>query len=123
MNAGRAEQIGAPLEVYARPATTFVAGFIGSPPMNLVPRDGKLLGVRPEHLEPCAESEAMLNLEVDLIEPLGADTLVYGRLAGGARIAARLHGSMVARVGKLPLRYDPARAHYFDPASGARIDA
>src|SRR5947207_13918230 len=50
MNAGRAEQIGTPLEVYARPATTFVAGFIGSPPMNLVPREGKLLGVRPEDL-------------------------------------------------------------------------
>jgi len=59
MNAGRAEQIGAPLEVYARPATTFVAGFIGSPPMNLIPqqRDGRrrLFGVRPEHLEPCSE--------------------------------------------------------------------
>jgi sn-glycerol 3-phosphate transport system ATP-binding protein len=57
MNAGRAEQIGAPLEVYEKPATTFVAGFIGSPPMNLIPtqRNGRdiLLGVRPEHLEPC----------------------------------------------------------------------
>src|SRR5436189_2245372 len=51
MNAGRAEQIGTPLEVYARPATTFVAGFIGSPPMHLIPKDGKLLGVRPEDLE------------------------------------------------------------------------
>ena len=126
MNAGRAEQIGEPLAVYAKPATTFVAGFIGSPPMNLVPqeRSGRavIFGIRPEHLEPCAESEAMLVLEVDLIEPLGADTLVYGHLAGGARIAARLHGAMVAKVGKLPLRYDPARAHYFDPASGARID-
>src|SRR5213083_2519345 len=57
MNAGRVEQIGAPLEVYAKPATTFVAGFIGSPPMNLMPArlNGRevLLGVRPEHLEPC----------------------------------------------------------------------
>src|SRR3982750_183322 len=72
MNAGRVEQVGAPLEVYARPATTFVAGFIGSPPMNLIPqeRDGKpvLLGIRPEDLEPCAASEAMLIPEVDLIE-------------------------------------------------------
>src|SRR6266567_2599082 len=89
MNAGRAEQIGAPLEVYARPATTFVASFIGSPPMNLIPekRNGKpvLLGIRPEHLEPCAERDAMLIPEVDLIEPLGADTLVYGHLADGAR--------------------------------------
>jgi sn-glycerol 3-phosphate transport system ATP-binding protein len=127
MNAGRAEQVGAPLEVYARPATTFVASFIGSPPMNLIPmqRQGKevVFGIRPEHLEPCSETEAMLSPVVDLIEPLGADTLVYGHLEshGGARLAARLHSSMEARVGKLSLRYDPARVHYFDAASGARI--
>jgi sn-glycerol 3-phosphate transport system ATP-binding protein len=123
MNAGRVEQIGAPLEVYARPATTFVAGFIGSPPMNLIPRDGRLLGVRPEHLEPCAESEAMLTVEVDLIEPLGSDTLVYGHIgdAGGTRVAARLHASLAAKTGRLPLRYDPVNVHWFDPASGRRI--
>ena len=124
MNAGRAEQIGAPLEVYAKPATVFVAGFIGSPPMNLIPRDGKLLGIRPEHLEPCAESEAKLVAEIDLIEPLGADTLVYGHLGGnGARIAARLHASVDARAGKLPLRYHPAQVHWFDPESGRRLES
>src|SRR5258706_6972758 len=100
MNAGRAEQIGAPLEVYAKPATTFVAGFIGSPPMNLIPqeRDGRpvLFGIRPEHLEPCAAGEAMLTPEVDLVEPLGADTLVYGHLEEGVRIAARMHASAPA---------------------------
>ena len=127
MNAGRAEQIGAPLEVYARPATTFVASFIGSPPMNLIPqeRDGRkvLFGIRPEHLEPCAEAEALLVPEIDLIEPLGADTLVYGHLDGkGVRIAARLHASLPARTGRLPLRYRPADAHYFDAESGARIE-
>jgi sn-glycerol 3-phosphate transport system ATP-binding protein len=125
MNAGRAEQIGAPLEVYARPATTFVASFIGSPPMNLVPqeRDGRrvLFGIRPEHLEPCAESEAMLVADIDLIEPLGADTLVYGHVAGGARVAARLHSSLNAAAGKLSLRYRPDHAHYFDAETGARI--
>ena len=125
MNAGRTEQIGAPLEVYARPATTFVASFIGSPPMNLIPqqRDGRpvLFGIRPEHLQPCAESEAKLTLEVDLIEPLGADTLVYGHLAGGARVAARLDAGATARPGKLPLRYDPAQVHYFDAGTGARL--
>jgi sn-glycerol 3-phosphate transport system ATP-binding protein len=127
MNAGRAEQIGAPLEVYARPATTFVAAFIGSPPMNLIPglKDGRdvILGIRPEHLEPCPESEAQLAVEVDLIEPLGADTLVYGHLAshGGARVAVRLHAAFGARAGKLALRYDPAQLHYFDAKSGARI--
>ncbi len=125
MNAGRAEQIGAPLEVYARPATTFVASFIGSPPMNLLPRerDGRkvLFGIRPEHLEPCAESEAMLVADIDLIEPLGADTLVYGHVEGGARVAARLHSSLNAAAGKLSLRYRPDHAHYFDAQTGARI--
>jgi sn-glycerol 3-phosphate transport system ATP-binding protein len=130
MNAGRTEQIGKPLEVYAKPATTFVASFIGSPPMNLVPqeRGGKpvIFGIRPEHLEPCSEADARITMAVDLIEPLGADTLVYGHIdagngAPGTRIAARLHSSMDAQTGTLPLRYNPELAHYFDPATGARI--
>jgi len=127
MNAGRAEQIGKPLEVYAKPATTFVASFIGSPPMNLIPeqRNGKpvIFGIRPEHLDPCSEKDAMLVIDVDLIEPLGADTLVYGHLGGsdGTRVAARLHSSVEARAGKLPLRYRPEHVHYFDAQSGARI--
>ncbi|HEY1287800.1 MAG TPA: sn-glycerol-3-phosphate ABC transporter ATP-binding protein UgpC [Burkholderiales bacterium] len=128
MNAGRAEQIGAPLEVYARPATTFVAGFIGSPPMNLIPegRGGRerLFGVRPEHLEPCAESQAQLVLEVELVEPLGADTLVYGHVGNkpnGARIAARVQSSTAVAGGRLPLRYDAANVHYFDAETGMRL--
>ena len=124
MNAGRAEQIGAPLEIYAKPATTFVASFIGSPPMNLIPKDGKLLGVRPEHLEPCAAADAMLTIDVDLIEPLGADILVYGHIGDveSARIAARLPADAQAQAGKLSVRYAPQNAHWFDPASGKRID-
>jgi sn-glycerol 3-phosphate transport system ATP-binding protein len=125
MNGGRAEQIGAPLEVYARPATTFVASFIGSPPMNLIPheRHGRklLFGIRPEHLEPCAPSEAQLVADIDLIEPLGADTLVYGHLEGGTRIAARLDSAVAAQAGRLPLRYRPDQAHYFDAQTGVRI--
>ena len=128
MNAGRAEQIGAPLEVYARPATTFVAGFIGSPPMNLIPEEGdgrrRLFGVRPEHLEPCSESQAQLVLEVDLVEPLGADTLVYGHVRNqpnGARIAARVHSSLTVSAGRLPLHYDAANVHYFDAETGMRL--
>jgi sn-glycerol 3-phosphate transport system ATP-binding protein len=130
MNAGRAEQIGAPLEVYARPATTFVAGFIGSPPMNLIPEEGdgrrRLFGVRPEHLEPCSESQAQLVLEVDLVEPLGADTLVYGHVRNqpnGARIAARVHSSLTVSAGRLPLHYDAANVHYFDAETGMRLSA
>ena len=125
MNAGRAEQIGAPLEVYAKPATTFVASFIGSPPMNLIPKDGKLLGVRPEHMEPCAASEAMLTIDVDLIEPLGADIIVYGHVGDGesARVAARLPADASAQAGKLPLRYKQKNMHWFDAASGKRIES
>ena len=126
MNAGRAEQIGAPLEVYARPATTFVAGFIGSPPMNLMPvrLNGRevLLGVRPEHLEPCGESEAAFVAAVDLVEPLGADTLAHGTVEG-TRIVVRLTGAQRVSEGRLPLRFDPARRHYFEAGSGARIEA
>jgi sn-glycerol 3-phosphate transport system ATP-binding protein len=125
MNAGRAEQIGAPIEVYAKPATTFVAGFIGSPPMNLIAeaRGGRnvLFGIRPEHLEPCSEAEAKLVADIDLIEPLGADTLVHGHLPQGTRIAVRLNAAFDARAGKLPLRYEPAHAHYFDAETGVRL--
>jgi len=153
MNGGHAEQIGAPLEVYSRPATAFVAAFIGSPPMNLVAgrmtADGGaiegeggvairlpvarpalagrevLLGVRPEHLEGCAESEAMLQPDVDFMELLGSDSLVYGHLGTnkqGARVAARLHTSVVAKAGHLPLRFADEHLHLFDPASGKRIE-
>src|SRR6266513_960244 len=126
MNAGRAEQIGAPLEVYAKPATTFVAGFIGSPPMNLMPArlNGRevLLGVRPEHLEPCGESDAAFVAAVDLVEPLGADTLAHGAVEG-TRIVVRLSGAQRVSEGRLPLRFDPARRHYFDAGNGARIEA
>jgi sn-glycerol 3-phosphate transport system ATP-binding protein len=125
MNAGRAEQIGAPIDVYAKPASTFVAGFIGSPPMNLMPTKvgGRevLLGVRPEHLEPSSASDAVLTAEVDLIEPLGADTLAHGHV-DGTRIVARLPASTRVAEGRLPLRFDPANRHYFDVASGARIE-
>ncbi|HEY6967003.1 MAG TPA: ATP-binding cassette domain-containing protein, partial [Burkholderiales bacterium] len=129
MNGGRAEQIGAPLEVYAKPATVFVAGFIGSPPMNLLARGSRILGVRPEHLEPCAASEAKLTIEVDLIEPLGGDTLVYGHEssaaggeAGTARVAVRLPAHATATNGRLPLRYGPAHEHWFDANSGKRLE-
>jgi sn-glycerol 3-phosphate transport system ATP-binding protein len=124
MNGGRVEQIGAPLGIYARPASTFVAGFIGSPPMNLIPRDGRTLGIRPEHLEVCSDAEAMMRLEVDLIEPLGADTVVYGHTERDAavRVAARLPGTASIPQGRLPLRYAPAHVHWFDAASGQRIE-
>ncbi len=125
MNGGRAEQIGAPLDVYAKPASTFVASFIGSPPMNLIPaeRGGRavLQGVRPEHLEPCSPADAKLTAAIDVIEPLGADTLAHGTV-NGVRIIVRLPAATPVREGDLPLRFDPANEHFFDTATGKRID-
>ena len=66
-----------------------------------------------------------MTVDVDLLEPLGSDTLVYGRLAEGtsvARVAVRLHQSFAAHTGKLALRYDRAHEHHFDAASGLRIE-
>jgi len=154
MSIGKTEQIGAPLEVYSRPATTFVAGFIGSPPMNLIPgrvaeggkalaSDGDvhlrlpeprpalvgrnvLLGVRPEHFDTCEPGTALLSPDIDFIELLGSDSLVYGHLGAdksGARIAARLHTSVVAKEGHLPLRFAAEHMHLFDPESGKRLAA
>jgi sn-glycerol 3-phosphate transport system ATP-binding protein len=154
MSIGKTEQIGAPLEVYTRPATTFVAGFIGSPPMNLIagrvdpggaslaaqgdtriklpqayPQLGErsvLLGVRPEHMEICAESEALLVPQVDFIELLGSDSLVYGHIGqdkASPRVAARLHASVKPQDGHLPLRFAAENLHLFDPDTGKRIEA
>jgi sn-glycerol 3-phosphate transport system ATP-binding protein len=147
MNAGRIEQIGTPDEVYHRPATTFVAGFIGSPPMNLVrghakgagfqtggrvlalaapaPRDGELaLGVRPEHVEIVEQASASAwPLRVQAIEMLGAERLVYGTL-GETLFTVRLDATMPhPKAGDVVgLRAGPAHLHWFDAASSARVD-
>src|SRR5512145_1842743 len=86
MNAGVMEQFGTPEEVYSRPATTFVASFIGSPPMNLLQnapdsKPGTIVGVRPEHLDITPTGWA---LYVDTLEMLGAERLVYGRWQHGS---------------------------------------
>jgi sn-glycerol 3-phosphate transport system ATP-binding protein len=144
MNAGRIEQIGTPEEVYLEPASTFVAGFIGSPPMNLLagtaegarfmvgehtlalpapaPRTGALLlGLRPEHAQ-VVEHDGW-PFEVELIEMLGAERLVYGRL-GGSAFTLRIDGTLVPpRTGQvLQLAAPVARLHWFDPATGQRVD-
>ena len=150
LNAGRVEQLGRPLELYERPASVFVAGFIGSPAMNFLPArisaDGGrveieggeslplngggteagrpvTLGIRPEHLEPAAEGEGVAHLTVDLVEALGADTLVHGHFGEAARnLTLRLSGTRKVTAGeRLPLRVDAAQLHFFDRDSGARI--
>ncbi len=160
MNEGRAEQIGPPLEIYARPATTFVAGFIGSPPMNMIParlgpearsvvlapqlslplaerfppaEAGRAvtLGIRPEHLQlAISESSAAIPLVIDLVEALGADTVVHGIIPESkaadtdapAQLLARLPGDVRVKVGETVRLSAPAHAlHLFDPKTGKRL--
>jgi sn-glycerol 3-phosphate transport system ATP-binding protein len=148
MNAGRADQIGAPLTLYERPETRFVAGFIGSPAMNFLPvvaQEGGValgdgtrlprpadggplqpgraltLGIRPEHLA-VDGAAAALTVTVELAEMLGADTIVHGRAGDGSLLQARLPGTERARPGdRLPLALDPTQLHLFDRETGKRI--
>ncbi len=128
MNAGRMEQFGTPEEVYHRPATTFVATFIGSPPMNLLSdvegvRDGVLLGIRPEHLR-VVDSGGWL-LTVETVEMLGAERLVYGRLGGGQGplTILRMHETEAPPALGQTLHVVPLedRIHGFDEATGMRL--
>jgi sn-glycerol 3-phosphate transport system ATP-binding protein len=147
MNAGRAEQIGAPMDVYRNPATLFVAGFIGSPAMNFLPAtadagdrftletggtvvasNGRAtrgaavtVGIRPEHLRPVDADRATLAGEVQMVEQLGADTLVHVA-HGTSSVVARLGHGEHADVGQtVHLGTDPSHVFLFDPASGARL--
>ena len=107
MEGGRIQQAAPPLEVYDHPANKFVASFIGTPPMNLLPPGvldlGRTVGVRPEHLRvfPAADApEGALLAHVDIVEPLGAETLVHAVLdARKTPIVARVPGSTVVRHG------------------------
>ncbi|HET6599691.1 MAG TPA: sn-glycerol-3-phosphate import ATP-binding protein UgpC, partial [Burkholderiaceae bacterium] len=146
MNAGRMEQIGTPEEVYHQPATTFVAGFIGSPPMNLIrgtaegtqfrvgaqvlalpapaPRSGDLiLGLRPEHIDLELDGSATgWPLEVEALEMLGAERLVYGRL-GGELFTVRMDATAAAPKtgGRISLHFAPEHLHWFDAGTQARL--
>jgi len=124
MNGGHMEQFGTPEEVYARPASTFVASFIGSPPMNLLAHAqgvaaGTLLGVRPEHLDVGTEG---WEVRVETVELLGAERLIHTRL-GDEALVLRLHEDQGApAVGSL-LRVRPRedRLHRFEAMSGKRV--
>ncbi|MGE4534726.1 sn-glycerol-3-phosphate import ATP-binding protein UgpC [Halomonas sp.] len=150
MNAGRVEQVGPPLELYEKPATRFVAAFLGSPGMNFVPavvEGGRLrfaddrsvemprhgdakegtrltLGFRPEHLEACGEAEADLVMEVEIVEPLGADTLLYGRVPGHDELLIAKHPGKHRhdRGARVPLRLDRQHLHLFDVDSQRRLN-
>jgi sn-glycerol 3-phosphate transport system ATP-binding protein len=150
MNEGRVEQVGAPMELYRRPETTYVAAFIGAPTMNLV--EGRLdatgarfergavvvdlpvarpalagrpvtLGVRPEDLHPAGD-DAAFRVPVRLVERLGADQVVFTELDGHGSFVVRLPGTVSVREGDTLAVAATARAlHLFDPATGRRFGA
>ena len=104
MNAGIAEQIGPPLEVYRNPASLFVAGFIGSPPMSFIdpallsdiaPAEAETLGIRPEHCALTRPEAGRLSGTVAFCEALGADTLVHVRMADGSLLIVRSDGDPI----------------------------
>jgi sn-glycerol 3-phosphate transport system ATP-binding protein len=148
MNAGRAEQVGTPDDVYSRPATTFVASFIGSPPMNLfegrleadglafVASDGVkvalpasarplagrelILGLRPEHL---LLDGGSLPMQVETVEMLGAEHLIHGIVAGHHVIVRTGPHERPSPGALLQLGFKPEAVHWFDAGTGARVDA
>ena len=127
MNAGNMEQFGTPEEVYHTPASTFVASFIGSPPMNLLKnapgvQPGTILGIRPEHLD-VTNSDGWA-VTVETVELLGAERLIYGRLNGEqiiVRVEEGTHSPAPESVIHVQPRAD--RLHAFDAATGKRIPA
>lgn len=142
LNGGYVEQFGTPIELYERPATTFVAGFIGSPAMNFlsariegqalrlaggtsVPISRSLsgditLGIRPEHLSPA--DDGPFALKVLMTEQLGANTLVHGQLEGSSEsLVVSLPGLQPMEADRvLKLECDEASLHFFDK-DGHRI--
>jgi sn-glycerol 3-phosphate transport system ATP-binding protein len=147
MNAGIAEQIGRPIDVYDDPATLYVAGFIGSPAMNFVPArrvgdavdlgegvqvplpaelrgnapEAITVGVRPEHLLPAADG--LFRIKVETIEALGADSLVHGAFGAGT-LVVRVDGHETPTAGDaLAFTPMPGKLFFFDTASGKRLRA
>src|SRR3982751_1420469 len=123
MNAGVMDQFGTPEDVYSRPATTFVASFIGSPPMNLLRhapgvRPGTILGIRPEHMTLDASG---WSVQVEHVELLGAERLIYGRIGDEPVIMRMDEGQAPPTAGdtvKIAARQD--KLHWFDAGSGKR---
>ena len=151
LNDGNTEQIGSPLEVYNAPATTFVAGFIGSPAMNFLPAgldpDGNqveipngqnlilgnrfsppagsrdvTVGVRAEHFRVTGEGGPnTMAVGIELVEELGAEAILYGRI-GAHKIVARIATQGTVRAGDhLHLKVRPSHIHLFDAITGARL--
>ena len=121
MNGGKIQQAAPPMEIYDRPANPFVASFIGTPPMNLLPPGiydlARTTGLRPEHIRVVPRTGAAdeLNATVDIVETLGAETIVHAVLDGRPIVVlARMPGASPYRHGdKIALLADLNRAVYF----------
>jgi multiple sugar transport system ATP-binding protein len=149
LRSGVVEQVGRPLDLYNHPANQFVAGFLGSPKMNVLKADvvqsgsrgttvrvgsstfevpvagvtpGPVtLGIRPEHLATGGEGAALGAARVVLVEHLGGATVVYGTLPDGQSLTISLEGQRaIPTDGTVPLVFDPARCHLFG-SDGRRV--
>ena len=129
---GRIEQVGTPMALYDTPANTFVAGFIGSPAMNLLPVQGGLgelpdlpsgtqqIGVRPEHLH--ADAAGAITMQLTAVERLGASTYLYGQAEGAPLCVEHRGESRSAPGDMLRLSALPGKVHAFG-ADGQRVGA
>ena len=126
MDRGRVRQVGTPAEVYDDPADTFVATFLGSPPMNLLERDGLVVGFRPEHVRTGAggADDARFRFRCELTEYLGSERLAFGTLEGweGREVVWRFPSwePAPAEGSVQDVRVEKARLRFFDAASGRR---
>jgi multiple sugar transport system ATP-binding protein len=132
LNHGRLQQVGTPADIYHEPANTFVATFVGSPPMNLIERDGKLLGFRPETVElerdaRAADGSSVFRTHVVRVEDLGADRYIYLRIKdehGDSNVIAKLpidHPLRVRADEDADLVVQNRHLRLFDRSSGLRI--
>ena len=130
MSRGTLEQVGTPAEVYARPASIFVAQFIGTPPMNVLPAGmfetgDVLVGVRPEHL--VLDPASPVRARVTLVEHLGHETLVHARIGEGSTassVVLRGPAELAAPDidDEVGLTAPPEHRHRFDATTGKRIE-
>lgn len=143
LNGGVIEQTGTPSEIYNTPASTFVASFMGAPPMNLLSgacdRSGRLsfdggedlpvapeidhqgrltIGIRPEDVT--LDPAGVITFTAEIVEELGAQRLLHGKISGQP-FSVAVNKDVEAKVGTLRLGLKPAAIHLFDPETGARL--